>query len=33
MHVKSADAAEIDHLARLWHDGWHEAHARWCRPS
>jgi GNAT superfamily N-acetyltransferase len=27
MQVRSADAAEIDHLARLWHDGWHQAHA------
>ncbi len=24
MQVRSADAAEIDHLARLWHDGWHQ---------
>jgi GNAT superfamily N-acetyltransferase len=27
MRVRPADAAEIDHLARLWHDGWHQAHA------
>jgi ribosomal protein S18 acetylase RimI-like enzyme len=27
MQVRSADAAEIDHLARLWHDRWHETHA------
>jgi ribosomal protein S18 acetylase RimI-like enzyme len=27
MDVRSADAAELDHLARLWHDGWHESHA------
>ncbi|MFC6489756.1 GNAT family N-acetyltransferase [Nitratireductor sp. GCM10026969] len=27
MQVRSADAAEIDHLARLWHEGWHETHA------
>jgi GNAT superfamily N-acetyltransferase len=27
MQVRSADAAEIDHLARLWHDVWHETHA------
>src|ERR1700719_3754573 len=26
MQVRSADAAEIDHLARLWHDGWHQTH-------
>jgi GNAT superfamily N-acetyltransferase len=23
MQVRSADAAEIDHLARLWYDRWH----------
>jgi GNAT superfamily N-acetyltransferase len=27
MQVRSADAAEIDHLAQLWHDVWHETHA------
>ena len=27
MQVRSADSAEIDDLAQLWHDGWHEAHA------
>jgi GNAT superfamily N-acetyltransferase len=27
MQVRSADAAEIDRLARLWHDGWHQTHA------
>jgi len=27
MQVRSADAVEIDHLARLWHDVWHETHA------
>jgi GNAT superfamily N-acetyltransferase len=27
MQVRPADAAEIDHLARLWCDGWHETHA------
>jgi GNAT superfamily N-acetyltransferase len=27
VQVRSADAAELDHLARLWHDGWHQAHA------
>jgi len=26
MPVRSADAAEIDHLV-LWHDAWHEANA------
>jgi ribosomal protein S18 acetylase RimI-like enzyme len=28
MDVRSAEAVEIDPLARIWHDGWHEAHAR-----
>lgn len=27
MQVRSADADEIDHLARLWYDVWHETHA------
>jgi GNAT superfamily N-acetyltransferase len=27
MQVRSADAAEIEHLAQLWYDGWHQAHA------
>jgi len=27
MQVRPADAHEIDHLARLWYDGWHETHA------
>jgi GNAT superfamily N-acetyltransferase len=26
--VRQAQEAEIDHLARLWHDGWQDAHAR-----
>ena len=25
--VRSADAAELDALARIWYDGWHEGHA------
>lgn len=25
--TRSADPVEIDHLARLWHDVWHETHA------
>jgi ribosomal protein S18 acetylase RimI-like enzyme len=28
MHVRSAEEAEIDHLARVWYEGWHDAHAR-----
>lgn len=27
MDVRAADAGEIDQLAKLWHDGWHDAHA------
>ena len=27
MRVRPAEAPEIDQLSRLWHDGWHEAHA------
>ena len=33
MRVRSADAAEIDHLARLWHDGWHQTHALLVPPE
>ena len=28
MIVRSAEAAELDHLAKLWYDGWQDAHAR-----
>jgi ribosomal protein S18 acetylase RimI-like enzyme len=28
MDVRAAEAAEIDHLARLWHSAWQDAHAR-----
>src|SRR3954454_18152574 len=28
MTVRPAAAAEIDHLARLWHESWHDAHGR-----
>ena len=28
MDVRDAEDAEIDQLARLWHEGWHESHAR-----
>lgn len=27
MHVRPATAAEIDHLAALWYEVWHESHA------
>lgn len=33
MQVRPAEAAEIDHLARLWHDAWHEAHALLSPPE
>lgn len=28
MDVRAAEPGEIDHLARVWYDGWHEAHAQ-----
>jgi GNAT superfamily N-acetyltransferase len=28
LDVRPAEAAETDHLAKIWYDGWHEAHAR-----
>ena len=28
MDVRAAQEREIDHLARIWYDGWHEAHAQ-----
>ena len=28
MDVRAADPREINHLAQLWFDGWHEAHAQ-----
>src|SRR5262245_7971408 len=33
MQVRAADDAEVDHLARLWHDSWHEAHAPLLPPD
>jgi ribosomal protein S18 acetylase RimI-like enzyme len=33
MQVRSAEAAEIDHLARLWYDVWHETHAPLSPPE
>ena len=27
MDVRAAEPAELDALARIWHDAWHEAHA------
>jgi ribosomal protein S18 acetylase RimI-like enzyme len=26
MRIRPADLAEIDHLARIWYDGWQDAH-------
>jgi ribosomal protein S18 acetylase RimI-like enzyme len=28
MSARPAEAAEIDHLAKVWYDGWRDAHAR-----
>jgi GNAT superfamily N-acetyltransferase len=28
MSVRTASEAEIDHLARLWHEGWNDAHGK-----
>lgn len=28
MLLRNAQATEIDRLARIWYDGWHDAHAR-----
>lgn len=33
MQVRFAGPAEIDHLARLWHDSWHDAHAPLVPPD
>jgi ribosomal protein S18 acetylase RimI-like enzyme len=33
MQVRSAEAAEIDRLARLWHDAWHDSHAPLMPPE
>src|SRR5881398_350646 len=27
MDVRAAEEAEIDHLAKVWYDGWQDAHA------
>jgi ribosomal protein S18 acetylase RimI-like enzyme len=27
-HVRAAEEREIEHLARLWHEGWQDAHAQ-----
>jgi ribosomal protein S18 acetylase RimI-like enzyme len=28
MSVRPAEAGEVDHLAKVWYDGWQDAHAR-----
>jgi ribosomal protein S18 acetylase RimI-like enzyme len=28
MRIRAAEPAEIDHLAKVWYDGWQDAHAR-----
>ncbi len=28
MDVRAAEEIEIDHLAKIWYDGWHDAHAQ-----
>ena len=27
MHVRPAEHEDVDELARIWHEGWHDAHA------
>jgi ribosomal protein S18 acetylase RimI-like enzyme len=31
--VRPAEAGELDHLARVWYDGWQDAHARILPPE
>lgn len=33
MHARAADEREIDQLAQLWFDGWHEAYERIVPPE
>jgi ribosomal protein S18 acetylase RimI-like enzyme len=33
MKVRIADSSEVDPLARVWFDGWHEAHERIVPPA
>lgn len=33
MDVRPAEAAELDALAQIWHEGWHEAHAAIVAPE
>ncbi len=31
--MRSAEAHELDHLAQLWHEGWHDAHGSLVPPG
>src|ERR1700740_55770 len=31
--IRPADPSELDHLARLWHEGWHDGHAHIAPPG
>jgi ribosomal protein S18 acetylase RimI-like enzyme len=31
--IRAAEMGELDHLARLWHEGWHDAHATLAPPG
>jgi ribosomal protein S18 acetylase RimI-like enzyme len=33
MKVRHAEASELEALARIWHEGWHEAHAALVAPE
>jgi GNAT superfamily N-acetyltransferase len=33
IEIRTADQADLDQLARVWHDGWHEAHASLAPPE
>jgi ribosomal protein S18 acetylase RimI-like enzyme len=33
MDIRNAEKSELDALARLWHDGWQDAHARISPPE
>ena len=33
MEVRAATEGEIDRLAAIWHQGWHDAHARIVPPD
>src|SRR5438270_3966737 len=33
LDVRAPETADIDHLARLWHAGWHDAHGSLVPPA